>query len=237
MKTEKKYIQTIISANNDNSLAIFVGAGISKSAETSSVKLPSWNDLIEDLKAELEIENENDYLKIAQLYYLAFGEFTYYKKLKEYFPDHISPSIIHKLIFDINPHVIITTNWDILLEKTIQENAYIYDVVCSDNDLVKSSLQNKLIKMHGDFKNHNIVFKEDDYLKYHLLFPLVENYVKSILSTHTVVFIGYSYNDTNLKQIVKWIQNYSNVKPPMYLVTYQRNDNQIKYLENHRILK
>ena len=60
MKTEKKYIQTIISANNDNSLAIFVGAGISKSAETSSVKLPSWNDLIEDLKAELEIENEND---------------------------------------------------------------------------------------------------------------------------------------------------------------------------------
>ncbi len=235
MKTEKKYIQTIISANNDNSLAIFVGAGISKSAETSSVKLPSWNDLIEDLKAELEIENENDYLKIAQLYYLAFGEFTYYKKLKEYFPDHISPSIIHKLIFDINPHVIITTNWDILLEKTIQENAYIYDVVCSDNDLVKSSLQNKLIKMHGDFKNHNIVFKEDDYLKYHLLFPLVENYVKSILSTHTVVFIGYSYNDTNLKQIVKWIQNYSNVKPPMYLVTYQRNDNQIKYLENHGI--
>jgi hypothetical protein len=235
MKTEKKYIQTIISANNDNSLAIFVGAGISKSSETNSVKLPSWNDLIEDLKAELEIENESDYLKIAQLYYLAFGEFTYYKKLKEYFPEHISPSIIHKLIFDINPHVIITSNWDILLEKTIQENAYIYDVVCSDSDLVKSSLQNKLIKMHGDFKNHNIVFKEDDFLKYNLLFPLVENYVKSILSTHTVVFIGYSYNDTNLKQIVKWIQNYSNVKPPMYLVTYKRNDNQIKYLENHGI--
>lgn len=235
MKTEKKYIQTIISANNDNSLAIFVGAGISKSSETKTVKLPSWNDLIEDLKAELEIENESDYLKIAQLYYLAFGEFTYYKKLKEYFPEHIIPSIIHKLIFDINPHVIVTTNWDNLLEKTIQENAYIYDVVCSDNDLVKSSLQNKLVKMHGDFKNHNIVFKEDDYLKYNLLFPLIENYVKSILSTHTVVFIGYSYNDTNLKQIVKWIQNYSNVKPPMYLITYERNDNQIKYLENHGI--
>jgi len=235
MKIEKKYIQTIISANNDNSLAIFVGAGISKSSETRSIKLPSWNDLIEDLKTELEIDNESDYLKIAQLYYLAFGEFTYYKKIKEYFPENISPSTIHKLIFDINPHVIITTNWDNLLEKTIQENAYIYDVVCSDNDLVKSSLQNKLIKMHGDLKNHNIVFKEDDYLKYNLLFPLIENYVKSILSTHTVVFIGYSYNDTNLKQIVKWIQNYSNVKPPMYLVTYERNDNQIKYLENHGI--
>ena len=176
MKTEKKYIQTIISANNDNSLAIFVGAGISKSSEINFLKLPSWNDLIEGFKADLEIDDETDYLKIAQLYYLAFGEFTYYKKLKEYFPEHISPSIIHKLIFDINPHVIITTNWDNLLEKTIEEYAYIYDVVCSDNDLVKSSLQNKLIKMHGDLKNHNIVFKEDDYLKYNLIFPLVENF-------------------------------------------------------------
>ena len=235
MKTEKKFIQTIISANNDNSLAIFVGAGISKSSETKSLKLPAWKDLIEDLRADLEIENETDYLKVAQLYYLTFGEFTYYKKIKEYFPEYTTPSIIHKLIFRINPHVIITTNWDSLLEKTIQENAYIYDVVSSDDGLVKSTLQNKLIKMHGDFNKNNIVFKEDDYLKYNLLFPLIENYVKSILSTHTVVFLGYSYNDTDLKQIVKWIQNYSSARPPMYLVTYKRSNNQIDYLKNHGI--
>ncbi|MCW7503893.1 SIR2 family protein [Leptospira paudalimensis] len=235
MKTDRKYIETIVSANNDNSLAIFVGSGISKSSESKGIKLPSWADLIEEFKVELEIDNESDFLKIAQLYHLAFGEYTYYQKIKSYFPDHIPPSVIHKLIFDIYPHVIITTNWDNLLEKTIQENTYLYDVISSDNDLVKSSLQNKLIKMHGDFKNHNIVFREDDYINYNRQFPLIENYVKSILSTHTVLFLGYSYNDINLKHIVKWIRNYSTVKPPMYLVTYNRNDNQIKYLENHGI--
>ena len=237
MKLNKKYIQNIISAKNNNSLAIFVGAGVSKSADTDTEKFPTWENLIEGLKGELKLENEHDNLKIAQLYFLNFEEFEYYKKIKEYFPEYTSPSTIHKLIFDINPHFIITTNWDNLLEKTIDENAHVYDVICSDSDLVKSSLPNKLIKMHGDFKNHNIVFKEDDYLKYSQNFPLIENYVKSILSTHTVLFIGYSYNDVNLKQVINWLQYHSKVRPLMYLVTVKDKENefQIKYLENHGI--
>ncbi|MBK0402780.1 SIR2 family protein [Adhaeribacter sp. BT258] len=235
MNFDSTYIKNIIKANNDNSLAIFIGAGISKSSETKFFKLPSWNDLIVDLKKELSLNDETDYLKIAQLYYLAFDEYTYYKKLKTYFPDYIKPSEIHKLIFEVNPHVIITTNWDTILEKTIEENAFIFDVICSDVDLVKSSLQNKLLKIHGDFRNHNIVFKEDDYINYKYNFPLIENYVKSILSTHTVLFLGYSYNDINLKHILKWIQNNSKVRPPMYLATFFQNPTQSKYLANHGI--
>ncbi|MEQ8242369.1 SIR2 family protein [Fulvivirga sp.] len=235
MSIDNKHIQNIINANNGNSLAIFVGAGISKSSETDSLKLPDWSDLIEDLKLELDIKDEFDYLKIAQLYFLEFGEFVYYKKLKEYFPDYIKPSELHKLIFRINPHVIITTNWDNILERTIEENAFIYDTISSDIDLTKSSLQNKVIKMHGDFTNNNIVFKEDDYINYQLNFPLLENYLKSILSTHTVLFIGYSYNDFNLKQILKWIQKHSEVRPPMYITTFKNNNTSKKYFENHGV--
>jgi hypothetical protein len=231
-----KHFGNIVKANNDNRLAIFVGAGISKSSENASVKLPTWNDLINDLKTDLRLPTEeNDYLKIAQLYFLEFKEFTYYEKLKAYFPSHIEPSVIHNLIFDINPQCVITTNWDILLDKTIENNGYIFDAVCSDDDLVKSTLEKKYIKMHGDFKNHNIVFKEDDYLSYKYNFPLIENYVKSILSTHTVLFLGYSYNDMNLKHIMKWLQNHSKVSPPRYLLSFKSNTTQEKYLENHDI--
>lgn len=236
MTINRKYIENIIAANNDNSLAIFVGAGISKTSDTKTSRLPTWKDIIDGLKSDLNTPDETDYLRIAQLYHLAFGEYTYYKRLKDYFQDNIPPSKIHKQIFEINPHVVITTNWDNILEKAIEENAYIYDLVCSDIDLVKSTLQNKLIKMHGDFKNHNLVFKEDDYINYQFNFPLIENYIKSIISTHTVLFLGYSYSDLDLKQIVKWIQNYSrDVRPPMYLVTFDRDLNQMKYLENHGI--
>lgn len=101
---------------------------------------------------------------------------------------------------------------------------------------MKSYLGKKLIKMHGDFKNHNIVFKEDDYLNYSYKFPLIENYVKSIISTHTVLFLGYSYNDIDLKQIIKWTQNHSSVRPPMYLVVFKDIPAQRKYLESHGII-
>ncbi|EAP8001771.1 hypothetical protein EOI92_19255, partial [Salmonella enterica] len=59
---------------------------------------------------------------------------------------------------------------------------------------------------------------------------------KSIISTHTVLFLGYSYNDIDLKQIIKWTQNHSSVRPPMYLVVFKDIPAQRKYLESHGII-
>ena len=235
MESFDGHARQIIKANDDNKLAIFVGAGVSMSSNTSAMKLPSWWDLIKELQADLKISDESDYLKVAQLYFLEFGEVAYYNKIKEFFPDNIEPSYIHDLLLDIDPQCIITTNWDSLFEKTIDKKITLHEVICSDKDLVKSKSTKNIIKMHGDFKNHNIVFKEDDYLNYTHNFPLLENYVKSILSTHTVLFLGYSYNDINLKHIMKWIQNHSSYTPPMYLVAFQENSSQKQYLENHGI--
>jgi NAD-dependent SIR2 family protein deacetylase len=176
MSIELSHLESIIKAAEDDSLSIFVGAGVSKSIESEVVKVPTWSDLINDLKLDLSIDYELDYLKVAQLYYLEFGEHSYYKKVKSYFPDTLPPSKLHEVIFNLKPHSIITTNWDNILETTILENAYIYDVISCDNDLMKSRLDKKLIKMHGDFRNHNIVFKEDDYINYEYNFPLVSNY-------------------------------------------------------------
>lgn len=230
-----KHIASILRSKDEESLAIFVGAGVSKSAETKTIKMPSWGDLIDSLISDLNIKSESDYLKIAQLYYLTFGEHLYYKKIKDFFPDNIPHSKIHDLIFKLSPHTVITTNWDTLLEAAINAKSYFYNIISSDKDLVKSYLGKKLIKMHGDFKNHNIVFKEDDYLNYRFNFPLIENYVKSVISTHTVLFLGYSYNDIDLKQIIKWTQNHSSVRPPMYLVVFEDIPAQRKYLESHGI--
>ncbi|WP_075593847.1 SIR2 family protein [Pseudoalteromonas sp. PAB 2.2] len=229
------HLKHIIKANDENRLAIFIGSGISKSSDTSSFEMPLWEDLISSMKSDLQSCNETDYLKIAQLYFLEFEETNYFNKIKSFFPDNIPPSELHKTIFELNPNCVITTNWDCLLESAIETTGALYSVVCSDKDLVKSTMNKKLIKMHGDFKNHNIVFKEDDYLSYSHNFPLIENYIKSILSTHTVLFLGYGYNDINLKQIMKWIQNNSKYSPSKYLVVSKENRSQSNYLKNHGI--
>lgn len=229
------HIKNIKQANENDRLAIFVGTGISKSSDSDYITLPSWGDLITELKSDLAITEELDYLKLAQLYYLEFGEQIYYQTLKKHFPEDITPSSLHRTILKVNPRVIITTNWDCIIENAIDQEGYLYDKVCTDEDLVISTSPNKFIKIHGDFKNHNIVFKEDDYLNYSRNFPLIENYIKSIFSTHIVVFLGYSYNDINLKHILKWIQSHSSVAPPMYLVNFKTDKPQESYLRNHGI--
>ncbi|AZM95294.1 SIR2 family protein [Vreelandella venusta] len=235
MHPHSVHIKNIKQANEEDRLAIFVGAGVSKSSDTDYIRLPSWSDLITEIKSDLGVEGELDYLKLAQLYYLEFGEQTYIQTLRKYFPEDIVPSILHKKILNLSPRVIITTNWDCIIENAIEQEGYLYDTICTDKDLVKSTSQSKFIKIHGDFKNHNIVFKEDDYLNYSRNFPLIENYIKSIFSTHTVLFLGYSYNDINLKHIMKWMQSHSTSAPPMYLVSFYENKPQESYLRNHGI--
>lgn len=235
IEIDESTLDTIIEAKKNNKLAFFIGAGFSKNAETEYKKIPLWSDLIEVLKKSLDAERENDFLKIAQLYYLKYGEYQYFNKLKQYFDVDFEPSKVHKKLFDLLPNLIVTTNWDCLLEQTAFEQGLTYDVLVSDIDLVKSTYFHKILKMHGDFKHHNIVFKEDDYLKYSDNFPLIENYLKSILSTHVVVFLGYSYSDVDLKLITKWIETRSAVTPPKFLFTTRYNEAESSYLKNHGI--
>lgn len=227
-------LNEILSSSQDNKLVLFIGAGFSKSSETELVKIPTWSELISELKDDLGFSEESDFLKIAQLYYLKYGQNSYVKKIKSTIRD-LDPSLFHKLLFELNPHYIITTNWDSLLEKTAQDLGLAYDLVSSDVELAQSHLDKKIIKMHGDFRQNNFVFKEDDYLQYSQNFPLIENFIKGIFSTNTVVFLGYSYSDYDLKQIVSWVSTISKATPRKYLLQRNHDDAQALYLRNHGI--
>lgn len=226
----KSHLQKIIEAHNDNKLVFFIGAGMSLGSG-----LPSWSDLIDGLKKELNTR-EIDYLKVAQLYFLEFGEYEYYKKIKSYFPlEKVHPQVKHKLLVQLRPQYIITTNWDDIIEKAIEEEMALYDYVRNENELISAISTKKLIKMHGDITFENIIFKEDDYLEYSQKFPLIENYIKSVLSTNVVIFLGYSYGDINLKFITKWLQNNSSIRPPAYMIVFEDDKVQEKYFKNHGI--
>lgn len=232
-------IQAIRNAIENDTLTVFVGAGFSKFAETDTIKFPSWEELMTSFRQDLDI-GEDEYLrmgalKLAQLYYNDFKEYRLYEKLRSIIPSHANPSPLHEQLFDLKPKYVITTNFDNLLEKTINEQGLIYDIIKSDDDFVKSTLPQKLIKIHGDLDAHNIVFKEDDYLNYANNRPLLDNFLRHILSSTTVLFLGYSYGDNNVKQITKWIEKQSKISPPRFMLKPEENKREIKYLDNHHI--
>lgn len=212
-------IKKIREASENNKLVVFVGAGVSANSG-----MPTWKDLIKEMAKDLgefNVENSQDlYLKIPQYYYNERGEKEYFEKLNEvFFKKKYKPNPIHKEIFKLKPTHIITTNYDTLLEESAIEEGQFYHTVRDDLDLPYDNLNKTIIKMHGDFVNRNIVLKEDDYLNYSSNFTLIESYIKSLIATNTVLFIGYSVNDSNFNLIFQWVKNIlNNHFQPAYLI-------------------
>ncbi|MFT7157663.1 MAG: hypothetical protein ACI8Q1_002685 [Parvicella sp.] len=211
--TNKEHFKTIRKAIENNKLAVFVGSAVSFDSN-----LPSWGELISLMKSALELPRTDDYLKIAEHYYLQYGRNTYYSKINDFFPSESKPNKLHELLLSLRPQHIITTNWDDLLEKSINTNGDLYFTVANDHELASSPSSQLLVKMHGDLTHRNIVFKESDYLAYTDKFPLIENFIKSLFSTHVVIFVGYSISDYNLNQILSWIRNRTQDAPPAFTI-------------------
>lgn len=172
---------------------------------------------------EFNYSNE-EFLKIPQYFYEEKGEKEYLEFLNSVFGKHYDTNAIDELIVALEPEHIITTNYDHLIEDVKNPSISNYTVIKSNNDLLEKGRHGRkyIIKMHGDIDDlDNIVLKEDDYLTYSLNHELLEIYIKSILIDKTILFVGYSLGDNNLKLIMSYINYFANTlkieRPPHYL--------------------
>lgn len=229
---KNEYLDQIRKAKEDEKLSFFIGSGFSTSKDPSVYG--GWGSIISSLKNDLskELQNEQDYLKIAQIYEATRGRKQLLSVVKNAFPEIDEVDELHETLIKCNVQNIITTNWDCLIETAAKKTLSIYDTIVTDSELLKSTHQNKIVKIHGDFLHKNIVFSEQDYLNYSDLFPIVENYVKNIVATNTVILLGYSFNDLDLKQLVNWVIKKGAVHPSIYMITTEKkSEDEISYFE------
>lgn len=200
----KEVLYQVKKALQHHKLVIFVGAGVSKNSQ-----VPTWGQIVRIYAQKLnythqEILSTDEYIKIPQYFYsqdTSPNHQDYYQILKNAFLHEFQPNILDDMIVALQPQHIITTNYDHLLDH------YNYDVITSDRDLLKANSNHYLIKMHGDINDvEQIVFKEDDYLRFSHTHSLMELYIKSLLIDHIFLFVGYSLNDYNLKTFLSWIE-------------------------------
>lgn len=199
-------------------LIVFVGAGVSKNSG-----LPDWKELIKDYAEYRGIKEFTlkEYLTIPEEVFERYGSLKYYEIAEKRFSGKYFPNSIHRILKEMDLTYIITTNYDTLIEDEIKN----LQVVSKDEDLPYTSSNRMLIKMHGDFKNKNIVLKKSDYDNYEKNFPLISTHTKGLFTTNTVLFIGYSYNDTNIQQIMNWIKEILKEKTrKAFLVEFTEKD-------------
>ncbi len=178
---------------------LFVGAGLSKGAG-----LPGWNDLLAPLAANIGVPANTDPLKIAQYYEVKRG--------RQALIDHIieqmdttgkRPTENHRLLARLPIQTWVTTNYDNVLEKTLDEAGKSFRKVVRDHELPYTGADTvTLVKLHGDREQPDtIVITLQDYYTYFRRFPRVKDELTALLIKKTFLFIGYSVSDPDFNQL------------------------------------
>ena len=218
--------------SNKGTYALLLGAGISRSSG-----IPSGWDIVLDLLRKLAIQNgEKEVIDYEQWYQEKYGKAVDYSSLlgevvktptervnlmKSYFEpteeerqSHLKePTKAHRAIAKMAKNgylrVVLTTNFDRLLEKALNDEGITPQVICHEDDiegatpLVHSSFT--IVKINGDYidcRFRNTAEELDSYPS------KLKNYLQRIFSEFGLITCGWSATwDKGLVGIIRSIEN------------------------------
>jgi len=216
-----KVDKRLIEAARQRNLVPLLGAGISRQANKSA--FPNWRQLLDFLLSRALTKNyikkaegneisrlldKGQYLMVAEQLRYKLPTDEYSSLLKEAFPLDAEPTEIHKAIFRLHPPLILTTNYDVLIEdayaKVYGKTANVQTYRGSSE--VQQSLQNRqltdrpiIFKVHGSIDDPlSIILTEQDYRKLIYQETGYRTVLSAIFITHVVLMMGFSFSDREL---------------------------------------
>jgi|GEM_PF-6664588 len=191
-------------------LVVVVGAGASIAAG-----LPSWNELVIQLRSDLGLPPANepqdprllDPLYVAEMYEKRFDRPSLMNKVVEMIDKIKKPSQIHQAIAKMNNvQTIFTTNYDDLMERALEKAEKSFHIIYRDEDYayLPPPDQKVVIKLHGDIRNPSrMVLTRSDMLDYETTHRNLLDEFKTALKKNTALFIGASMLDPNLERMLE----------------------------------
>ncbi|MBC2717226.1 MAG: hypothetical protein HF978_18120 [Desulfobacteraceae bacterium] len=180
-----------------NRLILFIGAGCSMDAG-----LPSWNGLIKDLLDKYQIKtNITDSIKLATILEQEIGK----QKLCEAITEKLrlgpaTGTALHEEIISLGSNLIVTTNYDHLIEDNFRKHDIPPVVITRDEDIPSiDPTKTTIVKLHGDLDSpSSIVITSADYSRYKTKHKGFVDWLNLQSAINTVLFIGTSFDDPRL---------------------------------------
>lgn|SRR5690606_24657830 len=199
---QKSFINSFVTEINNGDAAIFAGAGLSTSSG-----FVNWKGLLTDLAQELklDINREHDLISLAQYHFNKFKRGKINNKIKNEFTTLKEGSENHKILSRIGIDTFWTTNYDQLIEKTLEADGKTVEKKLRNEDFASNIKKKDAIvyKMHGDKDSPDeAVLTKDDYETYNDKKELFSTTLRGDLLSKTFLFIGFSFDDPNLDYIL-----------------------------------
>ena len=222
---------------------LFVGAGFSK-----GVTGVDWDGLLQTLAKGLRAEERAgwerfDPLTKAQLYVERHGRARLERALAKCLgvDRDLTPYVksLQETLLGMPFRTIVTTNYDRLVEATLDKLGVPYGTIIDDVDvhLPLPPRARRVIKMHGDLDlSDTIILTRDDYLAYERSRPSVSLLLRSLLLEHSFLFYGFSLEDLNFAFVydrVESLRGLARAGAKSYAVLARPNPLLRKYWSNH----
>lgn len=221
-------LNELVNAIRCDECVLFVGAGMSVNSGVTG-----YADLIRELAGALGMEDEvtedlDAYLDIAQCYRDAFPGRDLDVLIEAHFGSKHKPalpSLAHCLLLSLPIRFIVTTNYDSLLEDTLEALKRYPTRVASAEQVARTGYRDGtfVVKFHGDPDSGRVVLSRGDYDAFFRDRPEMAALLEGLLLNQTFFFVGYSLRDPNFRQIHGKIElMLSRARRPAFIASLER---------------
>ncbi|ENJ1345623.1 SIR2 family protein [Vibrio cholerae] len=230
-------------------VVLFLGAGASMGSISKSGKeMFSANALRDKLCERFLGDNDKD-LSLASVAELSISEsdkVTVQQYIKELFED-FEPCDFHRKLPKYKWSTVFTTNYDLLIEGAYdvfeQKSQSLVPIIRTTDrmdSMVKPDEDLAYIKLHGCISRINetdpeLILTADQYATHQKKRNTLFERLKSLGTSHTVLFIGHSLEDSDIRAALSEIQDLTDSRPRYYALMLGGSDRQKRLWESKRI--
>lgn len=240
MAVTPEVFNQLVERIRQNNLAVYIGAGFSKPCG-----MEDWvglmQPLIKDIGLSCDPKNPPDLILYAQYVKNQLGRDKIDKTITTAFSGgRVSNNQL--ALAKLNVSEVWTTNYDSMIEKGFDEIGKKYCVKAKETDLIlKDECRTvPIYKIHGDWQDpSNCILTQTDYEDYFKTRQNFINALKTSLLQKTFIFMGFSFNDPDIKYVLAEIRQSlpDGEMPEHYWVVKNEDKSSIEYERNIENLK
>lgn len=199
----ESFIKEFVKDLAENNVAVFAGAGLSKSAG-----FVNWTDLLRDIATELglSVDKEHDLISLAQYHVNENrGKARINKKILEEFAQEAEATENHKVLARLPVTTFWTTNYDTLIEDSLKAANKVVDIKHQVKQLANTRPKRDVViyKMHGDvYHPADAILTKEQYESYYKTHDAFVTALSGDLISKTFLFVGFSFTDPNLDYVL-----------------------------------
>lgn len=207
-RDHRRLIDNLSKELAEGNLAVFAGAGLSRAAG-----FVDWKSLLKPIADDLDLDIDKEWDLVTLAQYHANTNGANRSKLNQMlvteFSTGVEPTENHAILARLPIQTFWTTNYDKLIESSLERNRKVPDVKYTKKQLMTTRPKRDAVvyKMHGDVDHASeAVLIRDDYERYHVERESFITALSGDLISKTFLFLGLSFTDPNLEYILSRVR-------------------------------